>query len=34
MPFLFQRIDDYTELLMPDDLISGQLHPRLYPRGR
>ena len=23
MPFLFQRIDDYTELLMPDDLISG-----------
>lgn len=23
MPFLFQRIDDYTELLMPDDLMSG-----------
>jgi type II restriction/modification system DNA methylase subunit YeeA len=23
MPFLFQRIDDYTELLMPDDLFSG-----------
>lgn len=23
MPFLFQRIDDYTELLMPDDLLSG-----------
>ena len=22
-PFLFQRIDDYTELLMPDDLLSG-----------
>jgi len=22
MPFLFQRIDDYTELLMPDDLLS------------
>jgi len=23
MPFLFQKIDDYTELLMPDDLLSG-----------
>jgi hypothetical protein len=23
MPFLFQLIDDYTELLMPDDLLSG-----------
>lgn len=23
MPFLFQPIDDYTELLMPDDLLSG-----------
>jgi hypothetical protein len=23
MPFLFQRIDDYTELMMPDDLLSG-----------
>ena len=23
MPFLFQQIDDYTELLMPDDLLSG-----------
>ncbi len=23
MPFLFQRIDDYTELLMPDDLLTG-----------
>jgi len=23
MPFLFQHIDDYTELLMPDDLLSG-----------
>ncbi|PTQ90923.1 type II restriction/modification system DNA methylase subunit YeeA [Nitrosomonas nitrosa] len=23
MPFLFQRIDDYAELLMPDDLLSG-----------
>jgi type II restriction/modification system DNA methylase subunit YeeA len=23
MPFLFLRIDDYTELLMPDDLLSG-----------
>ncbi len=23
MPFLFQRIDDYTELLMPDDMLSG-----------
>ena len=23
MPFLFQRIDDYTELLTPDDLLSG-----------
>ncbi|ATD82495.1 MULTISPECIES: BREX-1 system adenine-specific DNA-methyltransferase PglX [Desulfovibrio] len=23
MPFLFQRIDDYTQLLMPDDLLSG-----------
>ena len=23
MPFLFQRIKDYTELLMPDDLLSG-----------
>lgn len=23
MPFLFQRIDDYTELLLPDDLLSG-----------
>jgi len=22
MPFLFERIDDYTELLMPDDLLS------------
>lgn len=23
MPFLFERINDYTELLMPDDLLSG-----------
>ena len=23
MPFLFERIDDYTELLMPDDLLSS-----------
>ena len=23
MPFLFQRIDDYTELLLPDDLLSA-----------
>ena len=23
MPFLFERIKDYTELLMPDDLLSG-----------
>jgi hypothetical protein len=23
MPFMFQKIDDYTELLMPDDLLSG-----------
>lgn len=23
MPFLFELIDDYTELLMPDDLLSG-----------
>ena len=23
MPFMFQRIQDYTELLMPDDLLSG-----------
>ncbi|NDY73876.1 BREX-1 system adenine-specific DNA-methyltransferase PglX [Desulfobacter hydrogenophilus] len=23
MPFLFQRIDDYTELLMPEDLLLG-----------
>lgn len=23
MPFLFERIDDYTELLIPDDLLSG-----------
>ncbi|MEW8200305.1 MAG: hypothetical protein AB2777_21970, partial [Candidatus Thiodiazotropha endolucinida] len=23
MPFLFQHIEDYTELLMPDDLLSG-----------
>lgn len=23
MPFMFERIDDYTELLMPDDLLSG-----------
>ncbi len=23
MPFLFQHIDDFTELLMPDDLLSG-----------
>lgn len=23
MPFLFQKINDYTELLMPDDLLSG-----------
>ena len=23
MPFLFQRINDYTELLMPEDLLSG-----------
>ncbi len=24
MPFLFQKITDYTELLMPDDLLSGE----------
>ena len=23
MPYLFERIADYTELLMPDDLLSG-----------
>ena len=23
MPYLFERIDDYTEVLMPDDLLSG-----------
>jgi len=23
MPFLFERIDDWTELMMPDDLLSG-----------
>ena len=23
MPFLFERIDDYTELLLPDDLLSN-----------
>jgi type II restriction/modification system DNA methylase subunit YeeA len=23
MPYLFQKIDDYTELLLPDDLMSG-----------
>ena len=23
MPFLFERIEDYTELLMPDDLLSN-----------
>jgi len=23
MPYLFERIDDYTELLIPDDLLSG-----------
>ena len=23
MPFLFEKIADYTELLMPDDLLSG-----------
>jgi type II restriction/modification system DNA methylase subunit YeeA len=23
MPFLFERIDDYTELLMPEDMLSG-----------
>jgi len=23
LPYLFERIDDYTELLMPDDLLSG-----------
>ena len=23
MPFLFERIDDYTELLMPEDLLSN-----------
>lgn len=23
MPFLFEKIEDYTELLMPDDLLSG-----------
>ena len=23
MPFMFEKIDDYTELLMPDDLLSG-----------
>jgi type II restriction/modification system DNA methylase subunit YeeA len=23
MPYLFERIDDYTELLLPDDLLSG-----------
>ncbi|MBE0434440.1 MAG: class I SAM-dependent DNA methyltransferase, partial [Methylomicrobium sp.] len=23
MPFLFERIEDYSELLMPDDLLSG-----------
>ena len=22
MPFLFERIDDFTELLLPDDLLS------------
>ncbi|MCP4210219.1 MAG: BREX-1 system adenine-specific DNA-methyltransferase PglX [Halieaceae bacterium] len=24
MPFMFERIDDYTELLMPDDLLSAE----------
>ena len=36
MPFLFEQIEDYTELLMPDDLLSGQsvLHtPRGDDRG-
>ena len=33
MPFLFERIDDYTELLMPDDLLSEQLHPAGRARG-
>lgn len=27
MPFLFERIDDYTEMLMPDDLLSGNAIP-------
>ena len=27
MPFLFERIADYTELLMPDDLLSGNAIP-------
>ncbi len=27
MPYLFERIDDYTELLMPDDLLSGASIP-------
>ena len=31
MPFLFQRIDDYTELLIPDDLLSGN-SILAYPR--
>jgi type II restriction/modification system DNA methylase subunit YeeA len=27
MPFLFERIDDYTEMLMPDDLLSDKAVP-------
>ncbi len=27
MPFLFQRIDDYTRLLLPEDLLSGSSIP-------
>jgi hypothetical protein len=33
MPFLFERIADYTELLMPDDLLSGNSILVLHPRG-
>ncbi len=33
MPFLFQRINDYTELLIPDDLLSGNSISCVYPRG-
>jgi hypothetical protein len=33
MPFLFEEIDDYTELLMPEDLLSPSLDPRRAAQG-